>query len=164
MNPNNEDIIKQFNKNILNLIFRDDSLKPRNSEEFMEAETYKIFKKYLQGDKPRCDLFPLDQWKQALYEFLPDQLKDMINQIDLIDYPLEEKIDYNKILEEIYHNIKEIKQFAIKYIEIKNNADFFIPPVQNANVLNHLAIGIIAEKEKYNYYSNERGLKININA
>lgn len=136
---------------------------PETNEDYLVYEQEKIFKSFLTDKKfKRKELFPINQWKKALNELLPCEFKDLLSTLNLIDIQLTEKIDYNRIIEECYNNITKICDFAIMFKEKREIIDKPFPPVVIANIYKHLAIGLIAEVEKFHYYTSDRQLKVNI--
>ena len=163
MKKNKCDVFQDFNKNLMDY-FTGDNPKPITSEEYLESEEYKILRNYLSNEKyARFELYNNEQWKKALFEYLPDNLKPLIQYINLMDYQIKTVESYDKIVEEFHYNINQIYDFALLFLSEKNKGDVLYEPIQIANVLKHLAIGIISEVNKYNFYRTNKNIKANIN-
>lgn len=154
--------IADIEKYLMNEITSYDPL-PEKPEDYLQSEQYKILKNYLAFEKNSIiDLMPIDQWRKALTNFLPDKLKYMTDNLVLVDYPLTTFSDYNKIQEEFYANVNAINRFAMMFIAEKNKGEVILEPIQVANVLKHLAEGILAETYKFKFYKNAREQKLRV--
>lgn len=136
---------------------------PASSEDYLESEQYKILRNYLAFEKNSIeDFIPINQWKNVLRDFLPDPIKYLAEEVKLVDFPLKAVMDYNKIQDEFYANVNTIHRLALKFIEIKNKGEIYMEPIQVANVLKHLAEGILAETAKFQFYKSNREKKLKI--
>lgn len=130
---------------------------PETSKDYLESEQFKILKKYMNCEKNSIkDLINLSQWKEVLMDYLPNEYKYMACNLDLIDYPFEEKTDYNQISEEYYHNIKELFNLALTFINEKNKGEVLIEPIIVGNVLKHITEAIVSEVYKFKFYKEYR--------
>lgn len=161
-NENTCNIFKDFNRNLMDY-FTGDNPRPSTSEEYLESEEFKILRNFLSNDQyMRHDLYNNEQWKKTLFEYLPDRMKPMIQHINLMDYQMKKVESYDKIVEEFHYNIGQIYNFALLFINEKNKGEDLYEPVQIANVLKHLAIGLVSEVNKYNYYKTNKHIKANV--
>lgn len=157
------DQINDFEHGLIDSLVGQDPL-PTNEFEEIEASSYDFLKKYLSNEEyKRMELFPTKQWLKALYLYLPQKFHYLADDINLLDSPLKEVEDHDKIIEEFFHNTKEIHDFSIKFIKEKNKYLDEISPIDIANVLKHIAMGLVAEASRVRFYKNMRKEKIKIN-
>ena len=159
--PIRSEDIQNFNNHLMQFLIGN-KLLPSTPSEHLEANEYKVFKEFLTDNKfKRKDLFPTSQWLKTLKLYLPEQLKYLADYVKLIDSPMKEVENYDKVLEEYYHNVKEIYTFALLFIKEKNKGVDFYEPVVINNVLKHIAIGLVSEVERYKYYKSRKEMKLN---
>lgn len=155
--------INNFDHNLIDSLVGQDPL-PTNEFEEIEASSYKFLKEYLSGKKyKRAELFSTNQWLKALYLYLPKKFHYLADEINLLDSPLKNVEDHDKVIEEFFHNTKEIHDFSIKFIKEKNKYLDEVSPIDISNVLKHIAMGLVAETSRVRFYKNMRKQKIKIN-
>lgn len=153
----------EFDHRLIDSLVGQDPL-PTNEFEEIEASSYKFLKKYLSGEEyRRAELFSTGQWLKALYQYLPEKFHALADEINLLDSPLKNVEDHDKVIEEFFHNTKEIHDFSIRFIKEKNKYLDEISKIDVANVLKHIAMGLVAESSRVRFYKNMRKQKLNIN-
>ena len=155
--------INDFEHDLIDSLVGQDPI-PTNEFEEIEAASYKFLKEFLSGEEyRRAELFPTGEWIKALYIYLPKKFHYLADEINLLDSPLKDVEDHDKVIEEFFHNTKEIHDFSIRFINEKNKYLDEISPIDIANVLKHIAMGLVAETSRVRFYKNMRKEKIKIN-